>query len=54
MRSIRTLIGVAALAVGSLVAVGGAQAAVPTSLPADSHVPYVAWLGEHKIGRAHV
>ena len=49
MRSIRTLIGVAALAVGSLAFGGTASAAIPGAAPPDGTpaVPYVAWVGEH-------
>ena len=49
MRSIRVLIGVAAIAVGSLAFGGTANAAIPGAAPPDGTpaVPYVAWIGEH-------
>ena len=48
MRSIRRLIGVAAIAVGSLMGVSTASAVVPpVTDPIQTNIPYVAWIGEH-------
>ncbi len=48
MRSIRRLIGVAAIAVGSLMGVSSASAVVPpVTDPIQTNIPYVAWIGEH-------